>query len=158
MTAYQGAAPLITDKTTILPAAAGILAVEAYHAGLIRSTIQNVDPVNAAGYLTLTDQISALRASLSLKAAPATPGPYDTNPDDYGLLTPTGGQPMGPTGLAGGSAVTRTQVADCDNTNFIAFSRTTTQVLNIVTGGGGAVSGTPAKGVFFPGGLNGLFV
>jgi hypothetical protein len=42
----------------------------------------------------------------------------------------------------------------------IAFARNTTQVLNIVTGGG-AVSGTtavsPAKGVFFPAGMNGLF-
>jgi hypothetical protein len=39
----------------------------------------------------------------------------------------------------------------------IAFARNTTQVLNIVTGGG-AVSGTtavsPALGVFFPAGMN----
>ncbi len=38
VTAYQGAAPLISDRT-VLANAAGLLAVEAYHAGAIRAIL-----------------------------------------------------------------------------------------------------------------------
>jgi hypothetical protein len=155
VTAYHGAAPLISTTTTgktYLAAAAGILAVEAYHAGLVRTTINAVDngivfPTVPAGTLTTyTNLISALRAKLSLAALSTAP-----SPDDYGLATTS-------VSLAGGSSVTGTRIVDADPTNVIAFSRNTTQVLNIVTGGNAVTAGTPAKGVFFPNGLNGLFV
>jgi hypothetical protein len=134
--------------------AAGILAVEAYHAGLVRTTINYIDPTGASigGY---TNLISALRAALSLAASPVTlsgasASPFDGSPDDFGLATT-------PVSLADGANVMATRLTDADPTNVIAFARTTTQVLNIVTGGG-AVSGTnvvsPAKGIFFPAGLN----
>ena len=54
VTAYHGAAPLISDKT-ILDAAAGILAVEAYHAGLIRTVLFQL------GQFAATKAISDLR-------------------------------------------------------------------------------------------------
>jgi Ferritin-like domain len=160
VTAYHGAAPLISTTTqgkTYLQAAAGILAVEAYHAGLIRTTINALDaaanPPYSTGYAALTQKISALRASLSKAVAPATP-PYPTG--TYGDDVPlTPGTNM--VSLAGAASVTATTLVDADLTNVIAFSRTTTQVLNIVTGGGAATTGTKAAGVFFPSGLNGTF-
>lgn len=57
VTAYKGAAPLITSKT-FLEAAAGILAVEAYHAGLIRTLLL------AKGLATPAGKISDARDSL----------------------------------------------------------------------------------------------
>lgn len=58
VTAYHGAAPLVQNKQ-ILSAAAGILAVEAYHASEIRVLLLQM------GQATATQKISALRASLS---------------------------------------------------------------------------------------------
>jgi len=66
VTAYKGAAPLITNKG-YLEAAAGILAVEAYHAGSIRSALLN------KGLYAASNAISAARDSLD--------GPSD---DDQG--------------------------------------------------------------------------
>ena len=155
VTAYHGAAPLISTTTTgktYLAAAAGILAVEAYHAGLVRTTINAIDAANGNTALqTLTQKISATRYALSKAVAPSsgTGSAAATATDDIGVGTQT-------VSLEG-SSVSASTLVDADPTNVIAFSRTTTQVLNIVTGGGAATAGTKATGVFFPTGLNGLF-
>ncbi|KQO63075.1 ferritin-like domain-containing protein [Curtobacterium sp. Leaf261] len=67
VTAYKGAAPLIYNKT-YLGAAAGILAVEAYHAGIIRATL------SSKGLAAPANKISDARDSLD--------GPTD---DDQGI-------------------------------------------------------------------------
>jgi hypothetical protein len=145
VTAYHGAAPLITNVLNI-PPAAGILAVEAYHAGLIRTSLNAMD---TTGVLTMyTTQIANLRSTLSLAANGGKNAAGTTTPDDFGIAE----QML----TLDGATVSATQIVDAD-ANVVAFARSTTQVLNIVTGGGGATAGTKAKGVFFPAGLNGLF-
>ena len=149
VTAYAGAASLISQTTAgkvVLSAAAGILAVEAYHAGLIRTTLNQIDTTGALA--ALTTKISNLRSTLSKAALATAP-----SPDDYGIAHQT-------FTLLGATGVDGTRIVDADSTNAIAFTRNTAQVLNIVTGGGainGSASVTPAKGVFFPAGMNGLF-
>lgn len=155
VTAYHGAAPLISTTSTgktYLAAAAGILAVEAYHAGLVRTAILAADTANGnTAYEALTQKVSALRYTLSKAAAPATGTGSGalTASDDIAVGTQS-------VALAGGASVTASTIVDADPTNVVAFSRTTTQVLNIVTGGGATVAGTKATGIFFPSGLNGL--
>ena len=116
VTAYLGAAGLISNKT-YLDKAAGILAVEAYHAGSIR---QRVFAAGATAQQAAT-AIANTRAKLD-----------GTGNDDIGV------------GVSAGAAT----IVDADS-NAMAFSRTTTQVLKIVYGGGSS------GGAFFPNGLNG---
>ncbi len=162
VTAYKGAAPLITTGTTgktILQAAASILAVEAYHSGLIRSNIYFADPTGSNGYLAATQKVSILRATAAKAALSTAP-----TPDDFGVYAGTYPQsgtanpPATGTVSLAGTAATSSNIAVADPSTLIAFSRTTTQVLNIVTGGGGANAGVKATGVFFPSGMNGTFV
>lgn len=136
VTAYGGAAAAISTTSTLVTAA-GILAVEAYHAGLVRTSIFEADPTDAMGYLTLTQKISAVRATASGTTAGMA--------DDIGVsivTAPLNGTP--------GQAVT---IADVD-ANSLAYTRTTSQVLAIVTGG----VASPYKGLFFPNGLNGTIM
>lgn len=101
VTAFKGAAPFIANKT-YLDAAAGILAVEAYHAGIIRSTLYAKGVATPDIYPTV-QKLSDARDSLD--------GRTD---DDQGIGT---------------AAVANIVPTDA---NSIAFSRTAAQVLNVV--------------------------
>ena len=118
VTAYKGAAPLLTNKT-YLEAAAGILGVEAYHAGSVRTQLFALG--SAAQQATI--KISNLRDAVD-----------GSSDDDQGVVDSNNHANIVPT-----------------DANGIAFSRNTTQVLNIVY-----LSPDPVhSGGFFPAGLNG---
>lgn len=131
VSAYKGASPLITNKT-YLEAAAGILAAEAYHAGIVRTALY------AKGIPTgPTPQLRANADAIS-NARDSLDGTSDL---DQGI-SPTG---------TGNAAASNLFPSDA---NGIAFSRSTQQVLNIVYLNPAA--GTTSGG-FFPAGLNGTF-
>ena len=101
VTAYKGASPLLTNKL-YLEAAAGILAAEAYHAGLIRTVLYRKG-IDMASLITNANKISDARDSL------------DGSTDDDQGITMDGMANIVPT-----------------NGDSIAFSRSTGQVLNVV--------------------------
>ena len=100
VSAYQGSAGLISNKT-YLEAAAGILAVEAYHGGAVRSLIYSKG-LQQAALIDNANKVSDARDSLD--------GPSD---DDQGI-TLNGAPNLIPT-----------------DSNSLTFPRTYGQVLNI---------------------------
>lgn len=140
VTAYKGAAPLLTNKT-FLEAAAGILAVEAYHASIVRTTLYGKG-VATPSLRTSADAISNARDSLDGTTAAQVPEDAVTGKsadDDQGI------SPM-----TAGSFGTGSNIVPL-NANGLAYSRTTGQVLNIVYLTNAAVT----MGGFFPAGVNG---
>jgi hypothetical protein len=132
VTAYHGAATLLSSKT-YLDAAAGILAVEAYHASIVRTTLYAMglaNPPPAINPYTATAAISKLRATLD-----GTYGSNGSGADDQGIQ---------------GANSTISNIVDADS-NAIAYDRTAGQVLNVVYGSAGEVT----SGLFFPNGING---
>lgn len=149
VTAYAGAISLLDRLyagTAYVPAAASIMAVEAYHAAEIRTlliadsvatattTATMVTPNNT--YVGYANKISALRATLGGgNETPLTPLP------PYSL-------PFNPTTYTPASSIVA-----CDPTTSVGYARTLDEVLHIVyaTAGGAGVK----SGGFFPSGLSG---
>lgn len=145
VTAYSGAAPLISPAGVTagyLTAAAGILAVEAYHAGYVRTSLTGraiaAGSASAYPYLGAANLVEALRATLTVgaSAAPSTSGSVETT-----LVLPTS--------LTTPSAIVAASAADA-----VGFARTVNQVLHIVYGS--PTVGVKAGG-FFPSGMNSIF-
>jgi len=125
VTAYKGAAGALINNKTYLEAAAGILAVEAYHAAIVRTALY-ARGMTVPALRTNTDTISNLRDSVD--------GSSDLD------------QGVSPTTVSG---QTVSNIVPLD-TNGLAYSRTPAQVLNIVYLNPRSVT----AGGFFPNGIN----
>jgi hypothetical protein len=146
VTAYSGAAPLISAAgvaSGYLTAAAGILAVEAYHAAYVRTALTgNAAPPTGDGvndpYVAAANQVAKLRATLTVgnSTAPSMAGSVETL-----LIVPT-------------TTSTPSAIVPADPTTAVGFARTVNQVHHIVYG-------SPTVGVksggFFPNGTNSIF-
>ncbi|MBN8815852.1 MAG: ferritin-like domain-containing protein [Sphingomonas sp.] len=126
VTAYKSAAPMILNRTYV-EALAGIMAVEAYHAAIIRTTLYD------RGATTPSLRTSAGALSDARDSLDGTTTDLD--------------QGIGPVTLNGGAA---SNVAPLDG-DGLAFARSTGQVLNVLYLNSAAVS----TGGFFPAGMNG---
>jgi hypothetical protein len=125
-----------------LTAAAGILAVEAYHAGYIRTSLTGraiaAGSASAYPYLGAANLVEALRATLTVgdSAAPSTTGSLETS-----LVLPA-------------NLTTPSAIVAASATDAVGFARTVDQVLHIVYGS--STIGV-ARGGFFPSGINSIF-
>ena len=133
VSAYKGAARLLVDDSAggNLENAAGILAVEAYHSGMIRTLLYQQRNTVAAAGLTVTQIVEAIS-----NLRDAVDGADDR---DQGIVSGTNG------------AQANIVLADA---NAIAYSRTPRQVANIVFLD---TTGKATRGGFFPEGLSGDF-
>jgi hypothetical protein len=155
VTAYTGAAPLLTSSSN-LDAAAGIQGVEAYHAGLVRTVIYGLDQSTT----TLGQPGTASAVASAISKLRATVDGSDSisstrlDGDDIGLgtqsVTLNGTSGMTASTLVNATTTGTINAAGSSGTaGSMVFARSAAQVLAIVYAGGSG------KGGFFPAGLNG---
>ena len=140
VTAYAGAAPLISSAGVAagyLTAAAGILAVEGYHAGYVRTSLTGRAIAAAATgtpypYVAAANLVEKLRDSLTV---------VETSSVETPLVVPA-------------NTSTPSAIVAANPTTAVGFARTVNQVHHIVYGNPtvGAY-----KGGFFPNGTNSIF-
>lgn len=144
VTAYKGAASLITSSV-IVDAAAGILATEAYHSGLIRTLLSRrgiATSGTAMNDRSYSELISKARDSLDGNTTSAGPPAIFAN-DDQGVVNPS-------TVMANGITYPASNIVPTDS-NSIVFGRTAANVLNVVY----LTAKSTTAGGFFPSGING---
>lgn len=136
VTAYKGAAPLISNAT-FLEAAAGILAVEAYHAANIRTVLY--------GRGIETPELQLIEATIAISnARDSLDGPADV---DQGVAVVDGQGNI----VRDEDGVPLSNIVPTDEFG-LAFSRSAGQVLNVVY----LTPETATSGGFFPNGVYGV--
>lgn len=141
VTAYHGGSPFIKNRT-YLDAAAGILAVEAYHAGLLRTllTAQDKDKItNLVG--KISDVRDKVDGDSDIDADYDNGQPPVAADDDQGIATDMV--------EIYGNQYKATNIVPA-NDNGIAYNRSIAQVHNVVY----ATADQVSKGGFFPNGTN----
>ena len=161
VTAYHGGAAYLSK--TYLTQAVGIHAVEAYHAGLIRSTIWGLDQgattipgvtITVGSLAGIATNISNIRATLDGTIGTLPTDAFGlTGQDDFGLTAitvPTNGTSTLASTILDAGKLTAAGSSTFTYNYYIGFARTLRQVLNIVYGGVNAT-----KGLFYPNAMNG---
>ena len=144
VTAYHGAATLLANKM-YLDAAAGILAVEAYHAAIVRTSLF------AQGVVTPTNPTPTMVGSPAVTTAQATNLIANLRDSLDGSSTAIYSGVSTAVNDVGVGSLSATTLVPVD-ANSIVFDRNTAQVLNVVYGTKAAAT----KGLFFPNGTNGI--
>lgn len=148
VTAYKGAAPLVQNKT-FLEAAAGILAVEAYHAANVRTAILTYTEDEDSGPLGLGGLLRGILGGGSNGGSNA--GLIDAANKISDARDSLDGSSDLDQGVSRGNDIANIVPAD---QNGVAFSRSAGQVLNVVYLNPKPVN----RGGFFPRGVNGDIV